>query len=59
MHLLKSAKQIGFSDRQIGKAILTNEMAVRKLRIDNGITPFVKQIDTGMIKIFSTVIFCL
>ncbi|KAF9915678.1 hypothetical protein FBU30_001812, partial [Linnemannia zychae] len=45
-HLLRSAKQIGFSDRQIATAISSNELSVRRLRIDAGITPFVKQIDT-------------
>ncbi|KAI8845118.1 hypothetical protein BJ741DRAFT_659217 [Chytriomyces cf. hyalinus JEL632] len=44
--LLRSAKQVGMSDRQIGLAIGTSELAVRKLRVDQGITPFVKQIDT-------------
>ncbi|KAJ3103495.1 hypothetical protein HDU97_010078 [Phlyctochytrium planicorne] len=44
--LLKSSKEIGMSDRQIAKAIGTTELAVRKLRINRGITPFVKQIDT-------------
>jgi carbamoyl-phosphate synthase/aspartate carbamoyltransferase len=45
--LLRSAKQVGMSDRQIAAAISTTELAVRKLRVDNGVTPFVKQIDTG------------
>ncbi|KAJ3284959.1 hypothetical protein HDU79_007727 [Rhizoclosmatium sp. JEL0117] len=44
--LLRAAKQVGMSDRQIGLAIGTSELAVRKLRVDQGITPFVKQIDT-------------
>ncbi|KAJ3298328.1 hypothetical protein HK104_010904 [Borealophlyctis nickersoniae] len=44
--VLRFAKQIGFSDRQIAKALATTELAVRKLRTDRGITPFVKQIDT-------------
>ncbi|KAJ3038549.1 hypothetical protein HDV00_000554 [Rhizophlyctis rosea] len=43
---LKYAKQIGFSDRQIAKCLSTTELAVRKLRTEQGITPFVKQIDT-------------
>ena len=38
---------MGFSDRQVAKAIGTSELALRKLRIDQGLTPFVKQIDTG------------
>ncbi|KAH9275843.1 carbamoyl-phosphate synthase, large subunit [Batrachochytrium salamandrivorans] len=43
---LRCAKQIGFSDRQIAKAISTTELGVRKIRKERGITPFVKQIDT-------------
>jgi carbamoyl-phosphate synthase/aspartate carbamoyltransferase len=45
---LMHAKKNGFSDRQIGSALGTSELAVRKLRVDAGITPFVKQIDTGL-----------
>ncbi|KAF9321079.1 hypothetical protein BGZ91_004604, partial [Linnemannia elongata] len=45
-NMLRSAKQIGFSDRQIATAISSNELSVRRLRTDAGITPFVKQIDT-------------
>ncbi|KAJ3194950.1 hypothetical protein HK101_001464 [Irineochytrium annulatum] len=44
--LLKTAKQIGMSDRQVAKAIGTTELALRKLRVNHRITPFVKQIDT-------------
>ncbi|KAF9298195.1 hypothetical protein BGZ74_009492 [Mortierella antarctica] len=44
--LLRSAKQLGFSDRQIAAAISSNELSVRRLRTDAGIVPFVKQIDT-------------
>ncbi|GMK59115.1 hypothetical protein CspeluHIS016_0701300 [Cutaneotrichosporon spelunceum] len=44
--LLRNAKQLGFSDRQIAKAISSNELAVRRLRSDARISPFVKQIDT-------------
>ncbi|KAI8898407.1 hypothetical protein BC833DRAFT_590035 [Globomyces pollinis-pini] len=43
---IRYAKQIGFSDRQIAIAISSTELAFRKLRIERGITPFVKQIDT-------------
>ncbi|KAJ8326116.1 Carbamoyl-phosphate synthase [Batrachochytrium dendrobatidis] len=43
---LRCAKQFGFSDRQIAKAISTTELGVRKIRKERGITPFVKQIDT-------------
>ncbi|KAJ3153260.1 hypothetical protein HDU89_000891 [Geranomyces variabilis] len=44
--LIRSAKQLGFSDRQIAAAIGTTELGARKIRTDFGITPFVKQIDT-------------
>nr|NVI70406.1 rudimentary [Cucujiformia] len=43
--LLKS-KQIGFSDKQIGLAVKSTEQAVRKMRQDFNIKPYVKQIDT-------------
>ncbi|KAG0048200.1 hypothetical protein BGZ83_006804 [Gryganskiella cystojenkinii] len=46
VNMLRSAKQLGFSDRQIATAISSNELSVRRLRTDAGITPFVKQIDT-------------
>ncbi|KAI7906607.1 uncharacterized protein BX663DRAFT_548768 [Cokeromyces recurvatus] len=45
-NLIRSAKQLGFSDRQIANKINSNELAVRRLRQEYGITPFVKQIDT-------------
>ncbi|AET39975.1 bifunctional carbamoylphosphate synthetase/aspartate transcarbamylase Ecym_5206 [Eremothecium cymbalariae DBVPG len=44
--ILKQAKQLGFEDRQIAKFINSNEVAIRRLRKERGITPFVKQIDT-------------
>ena len=44
--LILRAKELGFSDRQLAKFWSSTELAVRKLRIDAGITPFVKQIDT-------------
>jgi len=43
---LRYSKQIGFSDKQIGRCIGDSEMLVRKHRKDLGIMPFVKQIDT-------------
>nr|NVI70473.1 rudimentary [Cucujiformia] len=43
--LLKS-KQMGFSDKQIGQAVRSTEQAIRKLREEFGVKPFVKQIDT-------------
>jgi len=44
--LLRHAKQYGFSDRQIANCISSTELAVRRLRLEAGIAPFVKQIDT-------------
>ncbi|GJN91739.1 hypothetical protein Rhopal_004762-T1 [Rhodotorula paludigena] len=44
--LLRTAKRTGFSDAQIAKMLGSNELAVRRLRLDHGITPRVKQIDT-------------
>lgn len=46
LELLHSAKMIGMSDRQLATAMGTSEMQVRKLRVDAGIMPWVKQIDT-------------
>ncbi|KAJ1655146.1 Carbamoyl-phosphate synthase [Dispira simplex] len=43
---IRRAKQLGFSDRTIAQCIGSNEMAVRELRCELGVTPFVKQIDT-------------
>ena len=45
--LLRQAKQLGFSDKVIGQ--LNNDMSatqVRELRLKEGVTPYVKQIDT-------------
>lgn len=44
--LLLQSKRLGFSDAQIAKFVSSNEMAIRRLRLDAGIHPFVKQIDT-------------
>lgn len=44
--LLKRAKELGYADRQLAKFWDSNELAVRRTRIDAGITPVVKQIDT-------------
>ncbi|XP_075770611.1 multifunctional protein CAD isoform X2 [Pelodiscus sinensis] len=44
--LLHKAKQLGFSDKQVAQAVLSTELAVRKLRQDLRILPVVKQIDT-------------
>src|SRR5436305_2014773 len=45
-HLIRAAKQLGFSDRQLAKYWKSNELAVRRLRAEAGIQPVVKQIDT-------------
>ena len=44
--LFRQAKELGFSDRQLAKFWSSNELSVRRLRIEAGITPVVKQIDT-------------
>lgn len=44
--LLVEAKKAGFSDHQIGRVLQMDEVAVRRLRQNLGIRPYVKQIDT-------------
>ncbi|KAH3675580.1 hypothetical protein WICMUC_002669 [Wickerhamomyces mucosus] len=44
--VVREAKQLGFEDRQIAKFVGSNEVAVRRLRKEFGVIPFVKQIDT-------------
>ncbi|TFK22828.1 aspartate carbamoyltransferase [Coprinopsis marcescibilis] len=44
--LLLHSKQYGFSDKQIATCISSTELAVRQLRQESFIAPFVKQIDT-------------
>lgn len=44
--LIKEAKKLGFSDRQIADILGIEESEIRKFRISKGITPCVKQIDT-------------
>lgn len=44
--LLRQAKQMGFSDRQLARCLGSTELAVRRLRQEYAIMPFVKQIDT-------------
>jgi carbamoyl-phosphate synthase/aspartate carbamoyltransferase len=43
---LLTAKQLGFSDRQLAKLLGSNELAIRRVRQEAGILPLVKQIDT-------------
>ena len=45
-NLVREAKQLGFSDRQLAKFWSSNELAVRRRRVEAGIIPRVKQIDT-------------
>ncbi|RDL30326.1 Carbamoyl-phosphate synth [Venustampulla echinocandica] len=44
--LLRQAKQLGFCDRQLAKFWGSNELAVRRMRVEAKIVPVVKQIDT-------------
>jgi carbamoyl-phosphate synthase large subunit len=46
LEMLKTAKQFGFSDRQIADIFNTDELSIRKKRIDWRIIPFIKNIDT-------------
>lgn len=50
--LFRQAKQLGFSDRQLAELWGSNEVAVRRLRVEQGIMPIVKQIDTGKLQLF-------
>ncbi|XP_056352515.1 carbamoyl-phosphate synthase [ammonia], mitochondrial [Oenanthe melanoleuca] len=43
---LRRAKQMGFSDKQIGKCLGLTEVQSRQLRLKKNIVPWVKQIDT-------------
>jgi carbamoyl-phosphate synthase large subunit len=45
-NLLLEAKKAGFSDQQVGRVLNMDEGAVRRLRQNLGVRPFVKQIDT-------------
>ncbi|KAI5281900.1 hypothetical protein KEM54_003065, partial [Ascosphaera aggregata] len=44
--LLRQAKQLGFCDRQLAGLLDSNELAIRRMRVEQGIVPVVKQIDT-------------
>ncbi|KAF6004904.1 Protein PYR1-3 [Cyanidiococcus yangmingshanensis] len=46
VELIWRAKQLGFSDRQIGRLVGNTELEIRKLRKEYGVLPNVKQIDT-------------
>uniref|UniRef100_A0A8D2QH22 Carbamoyl phosphate synthase arginine-specific large chain n=1 Tax=Zonotrichia albicollis TaxID=44394 RepID=A0A8D2QH22_ZONAL len=43
---LRRAKQMGFSDKQIGKCLRLTEVQCRELRLRKDVVPWVKQIDT-------------
>ncbi len=45
-HVIEEAKRVGFSDPQIASLLATSERIVRKMRLNYGIKPYVKQIDT-------------
>jgi carbamoyl-phosphate synthase large subunit len=45
-HPLRRAKEYGFSDRRLAKLLTTTEDAVRKTRMELGITPVFKTVDT-------------
>lgn len=44
--VLRQAKELGFTDSQIARNTGTSEIAIRRIRQEMNITPFVKQIDT-------------
>lgn len=44
--ILRKAKKLGFSDKQIARAVRSTELAIRMQRQEIGVIPFVKQIDT-------------
>ncbi|MBU2514601.1 carbamoyl-phosphate synthase (glutamine-hydrolyzing) large subunit [bacterium] len=44
--VVEEAKKVGFSDPQIARLLGTSERIVRKMRLNYGIKPYVKQIDT-------------
>jgi carbamoyl-phosphate synthase/aspartate carbamoyltransferase len=46
LKLFRQAKEMGFSDKQLALFWSSNEQHVRRSRVEAGITPFVKQIDT-------------
>jgi carbamoyl-phosphate synthase/aspartate carbamoyltransferase len=46
LDILRQAKQLGFCDRQLAIYLGSNELAVRRMRVEAGIVPVVKQIDT-------------
>lgn len=45
-NLVRQAKQLGFCDAQLANFWSSTELAVRRMRVEAGVLPFVKQIDT-------------
>jgi carbamoyl-phosphate synthase large subunit len=45
-NIIRDAKRIGFSDKQIGRCLDVDELKLRRLRERFGIKPVIKQIDT-------------
>jgi carbamoyl-phosphate synthase large subunit len=45
-HIMNEAKCVGFSDPQLSVLLDTTERIVRKMRLNYGLIPYVKQIDT-------------
>lgn len=58
--MLKTAKELGFSDKQIGEMSSSSESDVRVLRNKNNIKPIVKQIDTMAAEypVFTNYLYC-
>ncbi len=46
IELLRKAKEYGFSDRRLAKLMNTDELTFREYRINNGIKPVYKMVDT-------------
>ncbi len=46
LKVLRKAKEIGFSDKQIGRLVGKDDLEIRKIRKEYGIIPVVKRIDT-------------
>jgi hypothetical protein len=46
-HAMRTAKQLGFSDRQVARVYGTSELAIRQKRLEQGVVPCVKQIENS------------
>ena len=47
--ILKEAKEVGFSDRQIGAKVNVDETEARKIRLGHDLKPWVKQVSYSFI----------